>query len=63
MIVDAPRSRGWNIALWVAQIALAGLYLMAAYMKGLMPGAKAAPAAAAPTHAAAPTPAGNASMG
>lgn len=37
MIVDAPRSRGWNIALWVAQIALAGLYLMAAYMKGLMP--------------------------
>lgn len=29
--------RNWNIAIWVAQIALAGLYLMAAYMKGMMP--------------------------
>lgn len=30
-------TRNWSIALWVAQIALAGLYLMAAYMKGMMP--------------------------
>lgn len=29
--------RGWNIATWGGQIALAALYLMAAYMKGLMP--------------------------
>jgi putative oxidoreductase len=29
--------RGWNIAIWISQIALAGLYLMAAAMKGTMP--------------------------
>lgn len=29
--------RGWNIAIWVGQALLAALYLMAAYMKGLMP--------------------------
>lgn len=29
--------RNWKIALWVGQIALAALYLMAAYMKGMMP--------------------------
>lgn len=34
--VPAPR-RTWNIAIWVAQIGLAGLYLMAAWMKGMMP--------------------------
>lgn len=28
--------KGWNIGLWAAQIALAGLYGMAAYMKLLM---------------------------
>lgn len=33
----APTSRGWNIAIWGGQIALAGLYLMAAAMKGTMP--------------------------
>lgn len=33
----APTSRGWNIAIWGGQIALAGLYLMAAVMKGTMP--------------------------
>jgi hypothetical protein len=33
----APASRNWNIAIWIGQIALAGLYLMAAYMKGMMP--------------------------
>jgi len=33
----APAAKGWNIAIWGGQIALAGLYLMAAYMKGLMP--------------------------
>lgn len=27
----------WNAGLWAAQLALAALYLMAAYMKGLMP--------------------------
>ncbi len=32
-----PASRNWNIALWVGQIALAALYLMAAWMKGMMP--------------------------
>lgn len=32
-----PAGKGWNIAIWTAQIALAALYLMAAYMKGLMP--------------------------
>lgn len=32
-----PAVRGWNIAIWSGQIALAALYLMAAYMKGLMP--------------------------
>jgi putative oxidoreductase len=32
-----PVSRGWNIAIWLGQIALAALYLMAAYMKGMMP--------------------------
>lgn len=38
MTFDSPKpSRGWNIGLWVAQVALAGLYLMAASMKGLMP--------------------------
>ncbi len=26
-----PPSRGWHIGLWVAQIALAGLYLMGAW--------------------------------
>jgi hypothetical protein len=30
-------SRGWNVAIWVGQALLAALYLMAAYMKGLMP--------------------------
>lgn len=29
--------RNWNAAIWVGQAVLAGLYLMAAYMKGLMP--------------------------
>lgn len=33
----APAAKGWNIAIWAGQIALAALYLMAAYMKGLMP--------------------------
>jgi putative oxidoreductase len=33
----APVSRGWNIGIWLGQIALAALYLMAAYMKGMMP--------------------------
>lgn len=33
----APAGKSWNIAIWGGQIALAGLYLMAAYMKGLMP--------------------------
>ncbi|MBX9634160.1 MAG: DoxX family protein [Magnetospirillum sp.] len=33
----APTSRGWNIAIWTGQVALAGLYLMAAAMKGTMP--------------------------
>lgn len=33
----APTGKGWNITIWGGQIALAGLYLMAAYMKGLMP--------------------------
>lgn len=33
----ASRDRLWNIAIWVAQALLAALYLMAAYMKGLMP--------------------------
>ena len=34
----APISRPrWNAGLWAAQVALAALYLMAAYMKGLMP--------------------------
>ena len=28
--------RGWNIGLWAAQIALAALYAMAAYMHGIM---------------------------
>lgn len=32
-----PTGKGWNIAIWSAQAALAALYLMAAYMKGLMP--------------------------
>ena len=31
-----PPSTGWHIGLWVAQIALAALYAMAAYMKLLM---------------------------
>jgi hypothetical protein len=35
--VGAAPTRGWNIAIWGGQIALAGLYLMAAYMKGAMP--------------------------
>lgn len=30
-------SRNWNLAIWGGQIALAGLYLMAAWMKGMMP--------------------------
>lgn len=30
-------SRTWTIAIWAGQIALAALYLMAAYMKGMMP--------------------------
>lgn len=30
-------SRKWNIAIWVGQVALAAMYLMAAYMKGMMP--------------------------
>lgn len=34
-ISTAP-SKGWHIGLWVAQIALAALYAMAAYMKLLM---------------------------
>ncbi|WP_126420482.1 DoxX family protein [Asticcacaulis excentricus] len=34
---SSPAGKGWNIAIWCAQIALAALYLMAAYMKGLMP--------------------------
>lgn len=33
----APAGKGWNIAIWGGQFALAALYLMAAYMKGLMP--------------------------
>ncbi|WP_395821590.1 DoxX family protein [Devosia sp.] len=33
----APASRGWNSAIWIGQVALAGLYLMAAWMKGTMP--------------------------
>ncbi len=37
MTETAPASKGWNIGIWIAQIALAALYLMAAYMKGLMP--------------------------
>lgn len=32
--ITSPR---WNVGLWAAQVALAALYLMAAYMKGLMP--------------------------
>ncbi|WP_137157680.1 DoxX family protein [Rhizobium sp. FKL33] len=33
----ASAGKGWNIAIWAGQIILAALYLMAAYMKGLMP--------------------------
>lgn len=33
----APASRNWNMAIWGGQIALAGLYLMSAWMKGMMP--------------------------
>jgi hypothetical protein len=33
----APAGKGWNIAIWVGQVLLAAFYLMAAYMKGLMP--------------------------
>ena len=32
-----PPSKSWHIGLWVAQVALAALYGMAAYMKLLMP--------------------------
>lgn len=35
--VPMTSERNWNIAIWAGQIALAGLYLMAAYMKGMMP--------------------------
>lgn len=35
--VIEPASRNWNLAIWGGQIALSGLYLMAAYMKGMMP--------------------------
>ena len=36
--IAAPATdRGWNIAIWIGQIGLAALYLMAAYMKGMMP--------------------------
>lgn len=35
--VIEPTSRNWNLAIWGGQIALSGLYLMAAYMKGMMP--------------------------
>lgn len=36
--IAAPATdRGWNVAIWVGQICLAALYLMAAYMKGTMP--------------------------
>ena len=34
--IATPPSKGWHIGLWVAQIALAALYGMAAYMKLLM---------------------------
>lgn len=35
---SAPNAnRSWNVAIWIGQIALAALYLMAAYMKGMMP--------------------------
>ena len=34
--VSKPSGKGWHIGLWVAQIALAALYGMAAYMKLLM---------------------------
>lgn len=33
----ASSGRSWTIAIWAGQIALAALYLMAAYMKGTMP--------------------------
>ncbi len=36
-VSTAAPSRNWNIAIWVGQIALAALYLMAAWMKGLVP--------------------------
>ena len=36
--ITAPATdRGWNVAIWSGQIGLAALYLMAAYMKGMMP--------------------------
>ena len=35
--VTPAASRNWNLAIWGGQIALAGLYLMAAWMKGMMP--------------------------
>lgn len=35
-------SRGWNIAIWAGQIALAGLYLMGAWFHFLSPEAAAA---------------------
>lgn len=34
--LPASPAQGWNIGLWAAQIALALLYLMAAYMHGVM---------------------------
>lgn len=33
----APTSRGWNIAIWLGQIALAALYLMGAWFHFLPP--------------------------
>ncbi|BBE73566.1 DoxX family protein [Oharaeibacter diazotrophicus] len=35
--VSAPTRRGWNVALWAGQIALAALYLMGAWFHSLSP--------------------------